>query len=309
MRAPGVEPSPEIVDLAIERTGSSRAVDEINRAKPRLARQTSKGGKADRQKLIAEIREGRPQRAKSALSVSVADAVSAQGKALAETRTELAGVRAQMAELEAERGRVRAQFFRLTQDRHDTERSSLEHSLKSLGDQFGSALAELGKASIELERARTEAAEISGERDRARGEAAEISGERDKARAEARELRDRVARLEAQVSLVSNQLASLSESEAKALAEIRRKEELRTHFIDLAARLLGGEVRPTMSELDVLAKVRERLRRLERKLDQAEAAEQRVPLPRTADRRLRMAIRLRSWRVLFGHRIVHPREA
>src|SRR5260370_38185743 len=95
MRAPRAEAGSEIVDLAVERTGSSRAVDQINRAKPRLARQTAKTGKAPaRQKPIAEVRDGRPRRAKSRLSVSGADAISAQGRALAETRPEVAVVAA-----------------------------------------------------------------------------------------------------------------------------------------------------------------------------------------------------------------------
>src|SRR5258708_35603749 len=111
MRAPRAEPGSEIVDLALERTGSSRTVDEINRAKPRLARQTSGAGKTPaRQKPIADIREGRPRRTGNGRSTSMADAISAQARALAETRTELAGARAQIAELEAEQGRLKAQL-------------------------------------------------------------------------------------------------------------------------------------------------------------------------------------------------------
>ena len=198
MRAPRAEPGSEIVDLALERTGSSRAVDEINRGKPRLARQTSGGGKTPaRQKPIAELREGRPRRTRNGRSASMADAISAQGRALAETRAELAGVRAQIAELEAEKARLKAQFFRLGEERHDTERSSIERVVKSLGDQLGSALAEKSAADLRAERATEAAAELGELLDRRLsewdGERAVLADEHDQSAAERVQLADALA--------------------------------------------------------------------------------------------------------------------
>ncbi len=311
MRAPRAKPSSEIVDLALERTGRSRSVDVINSGKLRLASRAPGAGKTPaRQKPIAERREGRPRRTGNGRSGSIAEATGAPRTNLAEMRLELAGVRDQMGELEAETGRLRAQLFRLTQERHDTERGSLEFSLRSLGEELGNALAERSAADLRAERTAHAMEKLSEElvaaaaaRDgladawaklteslvvirgeltaaEARAERAAhdsaaitaqleaVSAERDRARAEARQLADNLMLLEGQVTLASNHLVE--------------RDELRARFINLAARLLGSEVLPSMNELDVLAKLRERVRRLERALDHEQAVGQRVVALATA---------------------------
>src|SRR5712691_7347523 len=224
MRAPRAEAGSEIVDLVLERTGSSRAVDEINRAKPRLARQTSKAGKAPaRQKLIAEIREGCPRRTRNGRSGSMADAISAQGRALAETRAEVAGVRAQLAELEAEKGRLKAQFFRLGEERHDTERSSIERVVKSLGDQLGSALAEKSAADLRAEQAQAEAAELrellDGRSSEWDGERAVLVDERAQSAAERAQLADALAILREELAAVTGRAKESAEAAATVKAQ------------------------------------------------------------------------------------------
>src|SRR5712691_3874935 len=224
MRAPRAEAGSEIVDLVLERTGSSRAVDQINRAKPRLARQTSGAGKApDRQKPIVEVRDGRPRRAKSGLSVSVADAISAQGRALAETRAELAGVRAQIAELEVENGRLKGQFFRLAEERHDSERSSIELVVKSLGDQLGSALAEKSAADRRAEQAQAEAAELrellDGRSSEWDGERAVLVDERAQSAAERAQLADALAILREELAAVTGRAKESAEAAATVKAQ------------------------------------------------------------------------------------------
>src|SRR5437764_1013134 len=104
MRAPRAEPSPEIIDFAIERKGPGRTLDDNASvsAPLRATRNPAKTGR--KRKLVGDPGHARRGRPDGETSRSIANVVSAQEMALAETRVELAGMRAQMAELEAERG-------------------------------------------------------------------------------------------------------------------------------------------------------------------------------------------------------------
>src|SRR5260370_976565 len=193
MRAPRAKPSSEIVDLALERTGRSRSVDAINSGKLRLAGRASGAGKTSaRQKPLAELREGRPRRTGNGRSGSIAEATGASRTNLAEMRVELSGARDQMGELEAETGRLRAQLFRLTQERRDTERGSLELSLRSLAEELGNALAERSAADLRAERTAQAMEELSEELAAAASERDGLAAEREQAQAEAAELRGRL---------------------------------------------------------------------------------------------------------------------
>lgn len=222
--------------------------------------------------------------------------------ALARAQSKLAKTRARISVIEAEQSQIETDRARVIEEQ-GARCHSLELSLKSLGDELGNTLAE--RAAVELRAGRLADSLATLQIDLTAAQA----------RAE------QSTRLEQHATWAGEQIALLVENEARIAAELDRKQhdtgvlnirieglrtelrsaeaDLRAHnertaeFMICASRLIGGELPPAASALDVLGILHRRMRVLEREIDQETAAREQIAVVRSAVDRSAYATSLR----------------
>jgi chromosome segregation ATPase len=174
----------------------------------------------------------------------------------------------------------------------------LEDALANLGDELTAANTRAEQTTDAVSALTAQLAEAAAERDavvaarsQLAGALANLSEELDQARAELEQARGRAARLEKHAAWADEQIAGLVETEAEVLnvqledlraellvkeADLRARDELRSRFRARANRIIGAEMPPAASAIEVLELLHQRIRELERELDSEAMARHRL---------------------------------